>query len=167
MRVFKLTLFYIVALLIVSGCQASFDKEQSETKIAVEEAFKSNPKETNNKNNDIEFYLPFGYEIEDETPNNMIMKNGSKAYILFYNQQEQQNSKVVYTSTLKQKEFEVDETFEKDNRFGFMLIKKMENDLNELTVGIGGVKISAEVKTKNLASEAAAMMDIVRSVKVK
>lgn len=160
-------LLFVTALILLSGCSASYEEVQKEAQIAVEEAFNESPKETNQKSEDIEVYLPFGFEIVDQTPNNVILKNGSKTYILFYNQNENSSSKVVYKSTLQQKEkFDIKETFEKDQKFGFLLIKKLDEQENELTVGIGGNKISTEVKTRNLASEAAVMMEIVNSVTI-
>jgi hypothetical protein len=112
--------------------------------------------------------LPFGYEVEEESPNNIILKNGSKRYILFYNQHEGPDSKVVYDATLKQKdEYEVKETFTKDGHNGFLLINRGKKDEHELVVGIGGVKLSTQAATRNLSSEAAAMMEIANSVQVK
>ncbi|MFE8703386.1 hypothetical protein ACFYKX_22755 [Cytobacillus sp. FJAT-54145] len=163
----KAVIGLITALLLLSGCSASFDEEQDAAKLAVEEAFDEEPIKPNKDSEVINFHIPFGFEIEEETPNNVLLKNGSKNYILFYNQHEGSDSQVVYNSTVQQNEkYDVNETFTKDKKFGYILIRKLDDDLNSLTVGIGGVKLTTEIKTRNLASEAEIMMDIVNSVKL-
>jgi hypothetical protein len=164
---YKVALLLVTAIFLLGACSASFDKEQKEAQLAVEEAFKEKPKETNHKNKEIKYYLPFGYEIEEETPNNIILKNGSKTYILFYNQHENEKSKVVFNATIKQNDYDVKETFEEDGKFGFYLVKKIDDKMNEVTVGIGGVKVTGEVRTTSLETEAALMMTIANGVKLK
>jgi hypothetical protein len=112
--------------------------------------------------------LPFGYEIEDESPNNIILKNGSKQYILFNNPQENKASDVVYKSTVAQnKDLDINKKFKKSNQFGFLIIKKLEEDMNEMTIGIGGTKITTLIKTSSMKNEAVAMTEIIKSVENK
>lgn len=160
----KAMLLLLTALLIMSGCSSSLKKEQDEALTAVEEAFKTSPRESNNENKDIKYCLPFGFEIVEETANNIILKNGPKNYILFYNLQEDAQSKVVLDATLQHKEFEVAEQFQQENKLGYFLVNKISDEINEVTVGIGGIKLTGEVKTKSLKSEAETMMTIVNSV---
>ncbi|MGD6879150.1 hypothetical protein [Bacillus infantis] len=91
-------LLMICSVLFLSACSASFQEEQKAAKKAAETAFTQKPKDANNENEEIDYYLPFGVEVEEESPNNLILKNGSKTYILFYNQNEGKGSKVVYES---------------------------------------------------------------------
>jgi hypothetical protein len=164
----RLTAVFLLSTILLMGCQASFDDQKEESVKVVEQQMNEKPKVANKETLDIDFYLPFGYEIEDESPNNVILKNGSKTYILFYNQFENQKSDVVYKSTLNQHEkFEIDQKWEEKDNFGFFLVEKLDDDLNELIVGIGGVKLTSEVKTSNLVTEASQMMEIVQSVSVK
>ncbi|MEH7276882.1 hypothetical protein V7125_25080, partial [Neobacillus vireti] len=107
----------------------------------------------------------FGYEIEDESPNNILLKNGSKKYILFNNPQENKASDVVYKSTVAQnKDIEINEKFKENDQFGYLIINQLEEDMNEMTIGIGGTKITTLIKTSSLKNEAAAMTQIVKSV---
>jgi hypothetical protein len=47
-----------------------------------------------------------------------------------------------------------------------LTIKQLKDDnLNELTIGVGGAKITAQVKTSNLNDDSKDMMEIVNSVK--
>jgi hypothetical protein len=122
-------------------------------------------KKTNKKSGDINFYLPFGYEIEDESANNIILKNGSKQYILFNNPQENKVSDVVYKSTVAQnKDLDINEQFKKSYQFGYLIIRKMDEDMNEMTIGIGGTKITTLIKTSSMKNEAAVMTQMVKSV---
>ena len=164
---FKRLSLLLVSIILLSACSASFKEEQIKANAAVKEAFYSSPKTTNKENKEIEYYLPFGYEVEEETSNNVLLKNGSKSYILFYNQHEDLASKVVYEATIAQKEYDVNETFEEEDKMGFLLINQVDENLNELIVGIGGVKLTSQSKTKNIASDAAVMMEIAHSVKLR
>ncbi|MFE8698238.1 hypothetical protein ACFYKT_18100 [Cytobacillus sp. FJAT-53684] len=163
----KAALLLFIAVLLLSACSTSLKEEQNAVNDAVNEVFNSSPKEANNENKDIKYYLPFGVEVKEESPNNIILKNGSKTYILFYNQNEGPESKVVYKATLNQKEYEFNETFTKDKLFGFLLIGNTDEKVNEMTIGVGGVKITSQSKTKQLLSDAAIMSEIVNSVKLK
>lgn len=161
-------LLLIISVILLSACSASLEEEQDAAKDAAEEAFSQTPEKTNHKSDNIEYYLPFGVEVKEESPNNIILKNGSKTYILFYNPHEGPDSEVVYDATVNQKkEYDVNETYTKDGYRGFLLINSGKKDENELIVGIGGVKISTQSKTKHLSSDAATMMEIINSVKVK
>ncbi|MFP7299465.1 hypothetical protein [Neobacillus niacini] len=155
-----------LSVIFLAACgKSNFETESKETIKAVKEALNEKAKETNKKSEDINFYLPFGYEIEEESPNNILLKNGSKQYILFNNPQENKVSDVVYESTVAQnKDLEINEQFKNSNQFGYLIIKKREEDMNEMTIGIGGTKITTLIKTSSMKNEAAVMTQIVKSV---
>ncbi|NYE07657.1 hypothetical protein F4694_004474 [Bacillus niacini] len=166
MKFFNAILIIILSMLILSACgKSNFRSESKETISAVKEALNEKAKKTNKKSGDINFYLPFGYEIEDESPNNIILKNGSKQYILFNNPQENKMSNVVYKSTVAQnKDLDINEQFKKSGQFGYLIIKKLDDDMNEMTIGIGGTKITTLIKTSSMKNEAAVMTQMVKSV---
>lgn len=165
-RLFKGALLLVISVLLLSACSANIEEEQKATNDKVANAFKSALKKANEKADDIRFYLPEGYNVKDKSPNNIILKNGSLQYILFYNPQEGAESKVVYNATISNSdEFQYKKTYKKDDQFGYLLIKELDDNLQEVTVGVGGVKITTELKTKNMKNEAEVMMQIVRSVK--
>ncbi|GAM12769.1 hypothetical protein [Mesobacillus selenatarsenatis] len=156
----------IVGLLLLSACSASFSEQKAEIKKEVASTFESQPEKTNNSTKDIDYYLPSDVKVEKETPNNVLLKDGSKTYILFYNQHEKEDSKVVYDSTVKQqKEWDANETFSKDGKFGYMLVKELKENHYQLIIGIGGVKLTTE--TENVREDAEAMMQIANSVNIK
>ncbi|GAE45467.1 hypothetical protein [Mesobacillus boroniphilus] len=134
-----------VGLFLLSACSASFFEQKADMKKEVGTTFESQPEKTNNSTKDIDYYLPTGVNVEEETPNNVLLKDGSKTYILFYNQHEKADSKVVYDSTVKQqKEWDANETFSKDGKFGYMLVKELKEDHYQLIIGIGGIKLTTE-----------------------
>lgn len=156
----------IVGVFLLSACSASFSEQKAEIKKEVASTFEGQPEKTNNSTKDIDYYLPPDVNVEEETPNNVLLKEGSKTFILFYNQHEKEDSKVVYDSTVtQQKEWDANETFSKDGKFGYMLVKKLKEKNYQLIVGIGGVKLTTE--TENVREDAEAMMEIANSVKVK
>ena len=109
--------------------------------------------------------MPFGLEIKAQSPNNIILKDGSKTYILFKNPEENASSDVVYKASVSQyKKPEINETFRMENKLGYLIIEKLKDDMNEMTIGIGGTKITTQTKTSRLKDEAQEMMQIVKSV---
>lgn len=166
-RLFKGALLLIITVLLISGCSTDIKEEYQATNNTVAKTFKTTPKKTNNENKDIRFYLPFGFEIKEQSPNNILLKNGAKTYILFYNPQEDQESQVVYKAAINNEgKFQFAENYKQDNRFGYLLINDIEKNLHVVTIGIGGVKITTETKTKSMDTEAKMMMEIVNSVKI-
>jgi hypothetical protein len=166
MKFFKAILIIFVSILLLSACgKSSFKTESKETLGVVKEALNEKVKKPNKKSGDINFYLPFGYEIVDESANNIILKNGSKQYILFNNPQENKVSNVVYKSTIAQnKDLDINEQFKKSDQFGYLIIKKLDEDMNEMTIGIGGTKITTLIKTSSMKNEAKVMTQMVKSV---
>jgi hypothetical protein len=75
---------------------------------------------------------------------------------------------VVYKASLDQyKKVDTKELFKKQDHHGFVIIKRLEDDLNELTVGIGGTKITTQTKTGSLVSDAKDMIEIIKSFSYK
>ena len=74
----------IVSIFILSACgKSNFKAESKETIEAVKEALNEKAKKPNKKSGDINFYLPFGYEIDEESPNNIIIKKWVKTIYTF------------------------------------------------------------------------------------
>ncbi|CEG28242.1 hypothetical protein BN1002_03127 [Bacillus sp. B-jedd] len=168
-RVLKGSLVLLLSALILGGCgKVSFEDESRKAVEATKASFEDKKQETNKNTKEIEFYLPFGFEIKDEKPNNLILKNGSKKYILFYNQNEKKDSEVVYEASVAQyEELETNEQFKGNGKLGYLLIERLEDDMNILTAGVGGVKVTTETKTGSLDEEAKTLMQIASSVEFK
>lgn len=156
----------IIGVILLSACSSSFSEDKEEANEAVKNVFEAKAETANNSTKDIDYHLPFGVEIKEEKPNNILLKNNTRTYILFYNQHEKADSKVVYASTMKQqKEWDANESYNKDGKFGYMLVKKLKEDHYQLIVGIGGVKLTTE--TDDIQKDAETMMTIANSVNMK
>ncbi len=168
-KLFKPISIILFAVLLLSACGTSLKNESNLAKQAVKSVFNNKPaNKSNYRSGEFSFYLPFGYEVKDQSPNNIIIKNGSKTYILFINPKESASSDVVYKATAaKYKKLETNETFKNKSKFGYLLIHPLQDDKNELTVGVGGSKITTQTNTGSLEEEAKAMMKMVNSVSIK
>lgn len=159
--------FLLIGLLV--GCSASTEEIKKETKTAVEQAFKSKPTETNKKSDAFSYYLPSDMEVQKEESNNVIIEKGKEdLYILFLNPNEAKNSQVMFETVTppdNSKEV-VSETFKDKERFGYVKVFQTQDEkLYEVSVGIGGVKMTSEAKANTVAEVAGEMMKIVSSVK--
>jgi hypothetical protein len=166
-KILQYSLIMMFAVLLLSACgNTSLKNDSNLAKKAVKSTFNSKTtNEPNYNSGKFSFYLPFGYEVKNKFPNNIIIKNGSKTYILFVNPEEKASSDVVYKATAaKYKKLGTNETFKKKGKFGYLLIYQLPDDKNELTVGVGGSKITTQTKTGSLEEESKAMMKIVNSV---
>ncbi|MFT4414953.1 hypothetical protein ACLM5H_13920 [Fredinandcohnia humi] len=151
----------VVGLLV--GC-SSIEDETKEALTAVEETFKGKPTETNNTNGNISFYLPSTMKIDEKDENNVIVTKSGQTFILFVNPNEAKNSKVMYEA-IDAKKFSVDKTFTDKERFGYVKVFELEEDIYLVSVGIGGVKMTTEAKVSEISESATEMMKVVSSVK--
>ena len=165
---FKLVLLALILLLVLGACSSpSVKKESAEAVKAAKTILTEQPRKPNQNSSGMEFYLPFGFNIASKSPNNLILKSGAKTYILFVNPKEKLMSDVVYKATLEQyKKLAANEKFNIQNKLGYVLIAPIKDDLNELTVGIGGSKLTTETNNANLKEEARTMMRIINSLKL-
>ncbi|MBS4200043.1 hypothetical protein KHA93_10285 [Bacillus sp. FJAT-49732] len=154
----------ILSVFIIAACGKSIDKEKIKAEENVEKAFQEKPADTNEEIQSITFNLPAGFTIKDESPNNIILEKGDQTYILFYNPNEESNSKALYDGVVDHaNKVIVNKTFSDKERFGYLVINEMDKNMYEVTVGIGGIKATSESDLKSLATDAEALMNIVNS----
>lgn len=166
-QIHKFFLIMIPLLMLLTACSGSIEEEQEKAIERTKEAFQSEMK-ANNELNDYNIYLPSGMKVETEDENNILLSSGSTQYILFINPIEGENSTVTYESTLLTSDnFRVNEKFEDENRFGYLLISDVDEELYEVTVGIGGIKMTTAASVNDLAHEAKLMMQIISSIELK
>ncbi|WP_433743793.1 hypothetical protein [Falsibacillus pallidus] len=159
-------LFAIISavLLFSAGCSSSIKDQSKDAESSVKKAFEAEPKEADEKLKELKVHLPFGMSVKKETANNVILKKGSNIYILFYNTKESEDSDLVYKMSIGQGEAPyLTKTYKDDGRFGYLIINKVKKDLYEVSTGIGGIKMTTEVKTRKVASTAEMMMETVSS----
>ncbi|MBW8349305.1 hypothetical protein K0H71_07590 [Bacillus sp. IITD106] len=155
-------------VLIIAACGKSIDEEKVKAETNVEQAFQTKPAEANEEVQSIKFNLPTEFTIKDESPNNIILEKGDYTYILFYNPNEQANSKALYDGVMENaNKVIVNKTFSDKDRVGYIVINETGKEMYEISVGIGGVKATTESDLKTLASDAELLMKIVNSTSIK
>lgn len=159
-----LTLLSVLALL-VSGCSSDINEEKSNVVDAAQQAFTSTPEDTNAKSGEIEFYLPSGYQIEEENEYNITLENKGDIILLFINPNEAANSTLLLDLIEQSKDEYLEYAkFEEKDKIGFVALKELDENTYELTVGVGGVKISTQTVTKRLESYAEQLMKMANSI---
>ncbi len=163
----KAAFVFLILVLILAGCNTTIEKEKKNTAQTVEDTFKSSDEKGKEEAGNIRFYLPFGAEVEKESPNNIIISKSSDTFILFTNPQEDKNSELLYKMAINDKKDLVKNgTFNDGNRFGYYVIKKIPNTKEfELIVGVGGTKVTTQSKLEDLEDHAEMMMKMATSVK--
>ena len=154
----------------LSGCGKSLETQIDSGLSLTNTVYADEPKETNEKVGNIQFFIPNGYTIEDKEEDvNILLSKGQESYILFVNEKEGADSQLHYEN-LKQdasKDIVEDQTFEKDGVFGFSAVIKNSKDAYELVVSLGGVKMTTISPEEKIEGNLEDMLKIVRSVKLK
>lgn len=159
----KILIVLLVSFLIV-GCSGKERQVDKAVKATVS-AFRYEALQPNTEAGLIKVYLPENFKIEEEHANNLILESGNQAYILFVNPNENGDSSLLFlTAKDQQTHYLVLESFQTDDKFGFISIMELSEGKYELAVGSGGVKMTTETGTENLKKEAEKMMKIVSSV---
>jgi len=162
---FFVVMCMLITIGILAGCGPSIEEVSTETTTLVEQAFNDNPTKPNNTKESLSYYLPADMAVESEEENNIILKQGEQLFILFVNPNEPKNSQVMYESILSDTDKTiVNETFSNDSKFGYVHVEELDDDNYEVSVGVGGVKMTTTSELKNVSELAQQMMVIVSSV---
>lgn len=163
----KVILLLLPFILLLSACTGPIDEEQEKAKDNALEAFEKDPIQPNEEIANMKLYVPRGLEVAESDANNIVFSEDEKLYILFVNPNEERTSQVLYESTLATIEKpRLNEKFQEDDQFGYIIIHDISEEIFGLTVGIGGVKLSTETTTDKIAADAEKMMEIVASLQV-
>ncbi|KWW20096.1 MULTISPECIES: hypothetical protein [Peribacillus] len=159
---------YVVMFVLMSGFIVACSGIERQTEKAVraaEIAFRDDDKQPNAEAGLIQVHLPKGFKVEEAHDNNLIVKQAGKAYLLFVNPNEKEDSSVLFLAIKKQAgQYLVLHSFQNEDKFGFVSIKESAKEKYELAVGIGGVKLTTETDKDRLKTDAKQMMEIVSSV---
>jgi len=154
-----------ILALFLSACSSDVEKEKSDVLKAAEQAFMATPEETNSESGELAFYLPSSYQIQEEADYNITIENKGDLILLFSNPNEGATSTLVSEQIEQNKDDYIEYVkFEKEDKVGFVAIKEISEDQYELTVGVGGVKITTQTATKRLADYAEQFMKMANSV---
>ncbi|QFT90239.1 hypothetical protein FIU87_16365 [Bacillus sp. THAF10] len=162
---------FIISLSVMVGCSVSEEEALEKSKETFEQVFQGETVEATEDTEMFTYHLPEKFEVESASNNNVVLLHKEQHYLLFVNPMEAKDSDVVYESTKSNySELQLDHTFSHNGRLGYVLVAPLEEEENmkhEVTVGIGGVKMTTVTETNNLENSTKYMMEIVSSVKVK
>ncbi|MER1998582.1 MAG: hypothetical protein ABS882_02315 [Lysinibacillus sp.] len=169
-NVWKPLLLASMLTIMLAGCSAPVAEQIEKGLVGAEMTFASDAMETTDEVGDIEVYMPRGYEIvEGSVDMNYVVSKGYDQYILFVNTIEEENSQLHYDNLMSELGDKVieEQTYRNDGVFGFSAVVEHAEDKYELIVSNGGIKMSTMSADKKIDDKLQAMMEIVRSVKVK
>lgn len=137
--------------------------EYERARNAAEEAFMSEPYNSDNDIQGYSIYLPQGFVLNSESENNIELVKGAQQYLVFINDKEGPKSTVTYDTLTEREGAELDATFETEEQFGYIVANEIDNEVI-LVVGIGGTKVTTKTDKSSLESDAIDMMNIVKSI---
>ncbi|MFD2761885.1 hypothetical protein [Lentibacillus juripiscarius] len=169
MRRIYVVMIVLFGILVLTGCSMIQSEEEAiqHAGEAAEKQFHADDAAEANQELDIlSMYVPAGLEVDKEEASNIILKDGSQTYIVFYNELEGPKSKLSYkAAAAKEDEALLLETFEDKDKFGYIRIMPAdEEDKYELQLGVGGVKITTYTPKSSMEDDAEAMMKMSRSI---
>lgn len=158
----------ILIVIIIAGCSAQEAEVFQNTSDLVEQVYKEAAPEANEEAKGYSYYVPKGYSVEQIDDNNMIFTRKGNTYVLFVNPLEDEASAVLFDA-FKNNDKQLFSAAYTDipERFGFLVINGADDSLYEVSVGIGGIKMSTKAKLRHIEKSAEEMMEIVRSVSLK
>lgn len=158
-------LLFLLLAAFLSGCTLSQEDMTEQTIKNVKEVFSGNPPKADQKAGSYRFYLPETYKIDAVRKYNILLLENSQRTILFINQNEKPSSTVAYETIKRQYKHRVLDVQMKDkNRFGYAAADKLKNNRYEITVGIGGIKLTTEADASKIPDSAKKMMMIAASL---
>ena len=169
-NVWKPLLLASTLMLFLAGCNAPVDEQIEKGLMNAENTFTSEAKETTDEVGDIQVYMPRGYTIEKGSVDmNYVVTKGDDQYILFVNTIEQEDSQLHYDNLMAKQGDKIiqEQTYMNDGVFGFTAVVEHTENQFELVVSNGGMKMTTMSADKKIDQKLQAMMEIVRSVKVK
>lgn len=165
-RFWKLLFLLSIAIGVLAACGKNVDEMADDGLLAAKEAFQLHDKQRNDEIQGVSLYKPTGFTIEESSDaQNIVMKKGDETFILFINPNETRQSRLFYDLLDTSEENERFEAiFTDEGYFGFASIVQLAEDQVELIASVGGVKMTTISKLKDIETNMARMMEIVRSI---
>lgn len=129
-----------------------------------EEQFYEEPIEPNVQLDHFSLFLPDSFEVIEQSQYNLLLEKNGQTFILFYNELEEQSSRLNFEEAKQgNNNSEWLESFEKDDRFGFIYVLE-GNEQHEIQLGVGGVKVTTISSKANIVEDVKNMMNIANSL---
>ncbi|RKQ30526.1 hypothetical protein [Oceanobacillus halophilus] len=162
-KILRLVMVLLISMIMASGCSNKTEDEAvSEAKEMARTVFELEAEiEANEEVNGLPLYIPGQLDVQSEEENNLILEDGNQTYLVFYNVIEDTKSKLNYESAQSDNTL-ILETFEDNEKFGYIRILPKEEEGYELQVGVGGVKITTYTTKRKMADDTEEMMKMAK-----
>ncbi|WP_156291530.1 hypothetical protein [Oceanobacillus salinisoli] len=159
----KTWFIFFIATIALGGCNTPTEEEavmqaREEAIMVFEE---DTPIESNTELDDTALYISNKMEVQNADKNNLILEDGNQTYILFNNPIEDQFSELNYHAAETNQAL-ILESFQDNEKFGYIRVLPDEEEGYELQVGVGGVKITTYTSKENLSDDAEEMMKMAK-----
>ena len=160
---------FLAMTTMLFACSATIEGEKEKTLEDVEQIFNKEPKKTNEDIDELSFRLPFTASIVEESDHNVVIERSNETFVLFHHLNEEAGNDVVYSMTTNSNEDDwmINETFEEDGQFGYVLLRELGEEKYELVTGIDHVKMTTISELGDVSKNAKWMMETVRSAQWK
>jgi len=165
-RTWKLVLTAAI-LLVLSAC-STLEEKAAEGMEKAEEVFFGESVKANEKIENVQFFKPSNFSLSEESDaQNIILTNRGEPFVLFINPNEKPDSRLHY-DLMKAKNEDVlfEKTFEEGDRFGFVAVVQNAENVMEVIVSSGGVKMTTLTKEDQVEDYIETMMKVVKSVNI-
>lgn len=161
----RVIIFSLFMILVLSGCSLKSEENAiMDAKETAKQAFEDQtPIEANDEVNEQPLYLPANLEVQSGDETNLILEDGDQTFIVFHNINEDNKSELNYHAA-QMKEALALESFDDEEKFGYIRILADEGEGYELQVGVGGVKITAYTTKGKLHQDALEMMKMAKFI---
>lgn len=152
---------------LLAACNATTEEGADAAFEKMDELVKEQIPETNETIGHYQLYVPEKFEMKEEVDEfNILFEKGKNPYILFVNPNEDERSKQLYETTIEKTEGEITKVYEQDGQFMYVIVTQLDDNRSELTVGVGGRKLTTYDKNKKLAKAVEPMVQLIRSLEI-
>ncbi|UOQ86331.1 hypothetical protein [Gracilibacillus salinarum] len=135
----------------------------TEATDVAENQFEQEIKDPNEELDHFSLFVPEGFEVEEQSQNNVILTKDNQTYILFYNKLESDTSKLNYEAAMEMEDHDKLVSFEDQDRFGYINIAERDDQF-EVQLGVGGVKVTTISSKQELTEDVKSMMNMANSL---
>ncbi|UOQ46115.1 hypothetical protein MUN89_09465 [Halobacillus salinarum] len=163
----KVGIMLLGVLFLLNGCGLFKSEEDmlKDTNEKVKKAFFAEPLHRNKDTDHLSMYLPKDMTVSETEKNNIVLTKGNnQTIIIFYNSMEDKSSQLNYQAAKKKQDRLLLNTYDKDDRFGYLLVTIAKDDQYEIQVGVGGAKLTTMTKKGDMEEDAEEMMKIAQSI---
>ncbi|MCT2535023.1 hypothetical protein NC661_02810 [Aquibacillus koreensis] len=159
-------IIFAILVFLMSGCSETEEEVLKEAQDIASAKFEEESLESNQDVEHFSLFLPEGFTIVEETMNNLLLEKEDKTYILFYNPLEEKTSRLNYEAANAMGNFTLLESFETDDRFGYISVTTSgdEEASYELQIGVGGAKITTMTTLDDLVEDTETLMQMANSI---